>query len=971
MKIKAIYLSLILIFAFSTVKAKAENLKTNSDIQLPQIIYSKNPDLIDISSIDTNKYIVITKFEKIEINSISNLHIINFKGKVNLIYQDKSLLCNSLTVTISSNRVKEVIGEGNIYFKSGKDLFKGSKFFYDIESGQISFYEVSTKLDDQYFFADIMKQINENKFFFENVFFTKSDLLMPTYKVNAYRVWYYRGDYLLALNNTYYVGNSSFLYFPTYIELYRYTDIFTDFGVEKTLGFYLFNTIYLKDWVGNKIIPNLKLKLDHYEKLGEYVGFEIPKVNLISNLNLSLILNFEYDKKFEMYNNNLINYIDQYGTGEFKEYRTFGWHYLLNLSYNLSGVNLSFYSENLNDPYLPSKFSVRKEKLDIERLIFPDQNYFWSIPGTKQYITRNLKINYTYGISSLGINFDWIYQLRSGYSTTNTNTFGVIIIENKTNKYDNSYYRYDLQRFSGPTVSFSISPGSIFSYKKDTFYLSQKVPLEEGKFTKFKTNSILKSTNSFLINLFTINTNYSTNISQISKEGETSYTTNVIEYITTNTTIPTNLIKSNTFNVQKNKNEIFSTNTFNLLSFSLSPSANISLTPDSTYRIEDGTPIEDNFVHTENIGISASASVLNNIVSLSSSASINNNAVWSRTTNIYQIKLNDLNTRASLNLNSSISIGNPILDKTIFKTEPKFYVSHGISFRLTRPKLLSYQEDPYIDDITSHSISGNVSIKILDLSILSNNVLNFLGITSIIASTGLNYNLLYLKSEINYINDKYYWTNKISNPFTINFSFGPLLNYGVSYKIKVSNDNIILDSTRVSLFGGISVKEISLNSFIQKISYINLGYSISFDYINPINNNLILNLSTGGIINDYWSFSISTSIVNTKLYRYVESYALRYNKPYINIFQDIIDAVNIFDINALKRTSFKNKGITFSLIHDLYDWTATISGGIRLYRDDVKNFAFFEPFIKFEVKSKRSIGIEVPPIEPELYKLFQ
>ncbi|MFN4245902.1 MAG: hypothetical protein ACK4F9_07160, partial [Brevinematia bacterium] len=144
-----------------------------------------------------------------------------------------------------------------------------------------------------------------------------------------------------------------------------------------------------------------------------------------------------------------------------------------------------------------------------------------------------------------------------------------------------------------------------------------------------------------------------------------------------------------------------------------------------------------------------------------------------------------------------------------------------------------------------------------------------------------------------------------------------------------------------------------------------------FDYVNPINNILNINISIGGIIDQYWSFSISTSIQNNKIYRYVPTYAQRYNVPPINIIEDIINSINIFDINALRRTNFKNRGISISLQRDLYDWIASISGGIRLYKDEIRNFAFFEPFVKFEVTSKKNIGINVPPIQPELYRLFE
>ncbi|MFN4245575.1 MAG: hypothetical protein ACK4F9_05435, partial [Brevinematia bacterium] len=761
----------------------------------PGIIVSKTPEIINIDKVDLNKYILVSEFESINVVAKSNILTINITGKITALYQNKKLKCNNLTVFVINNEVREIVGEGNIKFADGKDLFEGEKFFYNIKTGKISLYKAKTKLDDQYYYADVMKQISPTKFFFENVSFTKSDLIFPTYKINAYRVWYYKGDYLLSINNFYQVGAGSFLYFPTYFETYRYTDIFTDFGLETTIGLYIQNTFYLRNWFGQKYIPQVKIKFDHYERLGEYIGLELPNINIISNLSINTIIDLEYDKKYETSGNTIINYIDQYGKNEYLEYRTFGWYYKINAKYTVGGTSISFSSEDLNDPFLPSKFSSRREKFDVQKFIFPYENRFWSLPSPKQVTSKKLNLSYQHGISSFNLGIDWIYQLRSGISTTNTNNFGVVIIENKTNKYNNDYYRYELQRISGPYISYSINPGNLFSFSL------------EGKYTNISTNfqtNIQKSiTNekelkriSFETEIFIITTNFITNISY--QNTETNLTngtnsniiTNIVESITTNLLINTNLLKPQ----KESQKPSLITSTTNisstkLISFNISTYGSASITPNSTFRIEDGTPLEDTFNHKENIGINANLTALDNTISISSSLGINNNVIWTRTENILRRKQDDLNSIAALNLNNSLLLKTTFLNETLLRVDPQVSISHNISYRLNRPKLLTPEEDPYFENITSHGIRSTFLIKLLDLSMLSNSVLNFLGLSSITISSGIGYNLLYLKNEVKYLNTPYYWTNKISNPISVNISLGPVLNYSISYIIKASNDN--------------------------------------------------------------------------------------------------------------------------------------------------------------------------------------
>lgn len=981
-----VFVSSIVFFAFFACFVEAQEMReisnmSASNVVVRGVISTKIPELLDLGKVDINRYVLVNRFENIKVVPKGDVNVITFEGSISALHQDKKLKCDSLTIFVVDNEVEEIVGEGNVKFVDGEDLFEGEKFFYNLRSGKISLYGARTKLGDQYYYAGVMKQLSPTKFFFEDVTFTKSDLLFPTYRVNAYRVWHYREDYMISLNNSYWVGVGSFLYFPTYFELYRYTDIFTDIGLESTVGFYVQNTFYPRNWFGEKIFPRAKVKFDHYERLGEYVGFEFPNINLISNLVISAIVDFEYDKKYEPMGNYIVNYIDQYGRGEYREYRTFGWYYNIKASYTVAGTSVNFSAEDLSDPFLPAKFSSRREKFDVRKFVFPYENKFWSLPGPRQSVSRNLRVNYQYGVSSFSLGLDWVYQLRSGYSTTNTNAFDVVIIENKTNRYANDYYRYDIQRFSGPNISYSANLGNVLSLSYQevkTNFLTNVV--QPTMASRYLTNERVLNKTFFEMDLFVVVTNLITNVTtntNVEPFGVKGLgyrvVTNVIERVVTNLSVSTNLISRTPLLREGEKKVSISTNVTSTRWFTLnvSPSVSVSLTPSSVYRIEDGSPLEDTFSHKENVNVSTSIAFLDNLLGINSSLSIQNTSIWTKTDNPIRRKQDDLSSVATLNLGNSMSVGGCIFGKTVFSSEPKLSVFHNISYRLTKPKLLSADEDPYIDDITSHGVGASLNLRILDLTLLSNSLLNFLGFSSIFISTGLSYNLVYLKSEMKYREDKHYWTNKISNPVGVSVSFGPWLSLGVSYRIKVSNESTVFDPVIFSFGGSISLREIPIRFLIDKITYLNINYNFHFDYVNPINNRFTLGLSVGGMIDEYWSFVISTSVVNTKIYRYVAEYARRYNVPQVDLARDLLDAINIFDINALRRTLFKNPGMNVSLSRDLYDWTASLSGGIRLYKDEVKNFAFFEPFLEFKIVSKKGIGFEVPPIQPELYRLFE
>ncbi len=75
----------------------------------------------------------------------------------------------------------------------------------------------------------------------------------------------------------------------------------------------------------------------------------------------------------------------------------------------------------------------------------------------------------------------------------------------------------------------------------------------------------------------------------------------------------------------------------------------------------------------------------------------------------------------------------------------------------------------------------------------------------------------------------------------------------------------------------------------------------------------------------FLDFSFSSTIRNDLIYQYIAPLAERVGRPALDFFTDLLDSVNIFDNDSLRKGSFKLQRINLSLTHDLVDWEFTMN----------------------------------------------
>jgi len=138
-----------------------------------------------------------------------------------------------------------------------------------------------------------------------------------------------------------------------------------------------------------------------------------------------------------------------------------------------------------------------------------------------------------------------------------------------------------------------------------------------------------------------------------------------------------------------------------------------------------------------------------------------------------------------------------------------------------------------------------------------------------------------------------------------------------------------------------------------------IGTSMLLDLQQHTNSNL--NFSSGFIVNvpGFLKLEITATTQNSVIWRYfknvpgMEKYTNMYAPgPQNNIFVDLIDSVNFFDISKRERTGFKMHSFDLKATHFLGDWTAEF--GINLYPHRVEN--------RYQITSDISFLVQWTPI---------
>ncbi len=376
---------------------------------------------------------------------------------------------------------------------------------------------------------------------------------------------------------------------------------------------------------------------------------------------------------------------------------------------------------------------------------------------------------------------------------------------------------------------------------------------------------------------------------------------------------------------------------FRFFSIAVNYSAGMSLSSSSSYD-EYGNPLSDNFNHSERAGISIPIIILE-YLKINTSWNISSRRHWSRTTDTNRIRLDNLNSYTSLDYSSSFGFGGKYFEKTPYNLSWNIGFSHRLSYVIDK---IDVPNDPY-EKIRNHSAGVGFNFQFDGFKF----------------STGTGINLEMHRGE------EFIWRDRIS-PLNLNFSYTPPINS--KYVSLSMNDVHAYDirterSTRNSFNLGFSLKNIRITPLVDKLNSLNFSFSWFHDYLNHKACNLSMSLSLNFEINPLWKVSFSTSVRNTKLYRYVKEWAEEYNEPYVNFFEDVLRGLNFFDYEERKLSLFKVQGFRVNIWHDLHEWQMNLSFNFVQKRDMGRRLAYFEPSFLLTITMKKNVGLQFEPIE--------
>jgi hypothetical protein len=922
---------------------------------------------IDLQSADPDKNIVFDNYDEVVMQNFDKKNItqIKFIGNVRIRFDKNALKARTVIVTTSSNKVLEITAyekvefryEGNIYLSDSlsfnpstkKGVLKNVRSFLKEGASQAGPLSSSR---GWYYHAKKVSLLSSDRIVLEKVYFTFTPAELPHYQFYSERLWYFKGEVIYALSDTYTVGQANFVWFPFFLEWEKFTGLKTSFGIEKRIGWYLMNSFSLKQDYGA-----YDFGLDVYERLGQYftLNFNNSKpLGPFSAFNLAfqgandtrVFHDSARDRYTQVVNVNGSNMIIQ----------QLSWYYKTSATLDFKDSTFTFYWEDLNDPFFTSKYSQRRTKLDvIKEVIQPENNSFFSHDDTSPSVS-SISRGFNFKQGTLDINGKLVLQRYENSAVSNS--------------YLNDYYKFQVSEIQLPNISYSLGRKDLF---KD---LNYSVPVS-------KTLQI--SNKSYGLPMEEDVSNYVEMVSRENSPTNSSYWTNSENEFSTknienlsNSKIETphpdfNPDASSTdtnFSLTSLPETRYSliTNQFTFYNFSSYISADVKYNSDE-FVDTNMKPTSDSFSHNENASIGLDGLLINNLFSFNNSINYHNTKIWSTFSNVqynnqlssgYEInyqnssgfnKSGALFTNTFWEINFPFSINNTYtyqLARTIYSYLPRqssdstslaagfnmfsqnlvyaLSLSHSITYRLTNDII-----DDYKDNMIARSFTAGTSLKIFWLS----------------ADTSFSLDVLETKSR------PIYWsydgfTNRLPSPnMRVNFTFQPPGELQPLPTISYVYD--IIQKTNVSFDISSSYLVKSLYGFIfYKTEVLNFNSSLHWDFLNPRSTSFGITFSTTLWFDPYWKLTFSTGMRNTQIYRYFYENAAIFNEPYVEFWQNLKDSLNVFDYQGLKRGFFKVQAFHFDLTHYLNEWEMHMVFDLNRRVDNLKLISFWEPTIRIE-----------------------
>ena len=220
-----------------------------------------NKDVVELSGADEGEYFKM---------SDSGHGIVILRGNIKM--KSDNITINASRVVYNRNTGDITFSE-NVHFDDGKNKMSAHKCIFNVKNRTGVLYDAKSSDKPIFFTSQRIKIIDKKKYIGEKLSFTTCDLERPHYHFRVEKVWIRSDKRLIAYNAIFIVGDMPLFYFPAIVHTDEGIGIITQFGQSKRRGNFIQNTIrYTSEDRGQ-----WKYKLDIYEKLGYYGGFEYYK----------------------------------------------------------------------------------------------------------------------------------------------------------------------------------------------------------------------------------------------------------------------------------------------------------------------------------------------------------------------------------------------------------------------------------------------------------------------------------------------------------------------------------------------------------------------------------------------------------------------------------------------------------------------------------------------------------------------
>ena len=886
-------------------------------------------------------------------------------------------------------------------------------------------------LEDKPFFyrAEKVTIQTPTRFVMENVSLSTSDVRFDHYSIKVKKLWYIQGKVALVFGLEYVTGQASFFWLPVFLQVEGSDGLRTSFGNEKRIGYYFINNYGLSSKWGNFDFGfDFYERQGQYFQM-EYEAPELEILqNLDFKTSLANdIRSVKNGNLFSQWVDPLLNSgLD--GPKDYQRISQFSWYYKLDMTLATSGVSLNIKTEDLNDPYFLSKYSYRNQFDDADSINFVNllnagTHSWFGYQGDIQPSLNTIARGFNLSAGNLALSASWeLIRVTRPNDENKGNQFLNSYFDYEVRSYTLPSLTYnfgslDLLKYNYSTkskITVLRSDG-----KSNTMNIDKLPEYEEGltkssnrsikreilaqENNKIKTNFITNFTPITVTNVITneynwfdISLNASASVSYSSQKtrgtNDSTMTSDPEMLSNTNWTIISDINKheeQGSLNMNMDLfNNVWSID--NGLSFNYreqwsSFGANYTNSQrDSGLKIDYkvGTSVSPNKIWNDdewyrtslNFNTSANYSYplyyllrLQTDFVRESQFSWNNTLAW-EWLQWQRNPIFGLNLTFNWNLRDRVPTADQ--DRVIAGDSQNIYIGNRIFDRLTvgaKTRLFWFY------------IGTEATVDILNTTTndLANNFRPIAGSSFTNRFVGG-----YPKLLVEFTPDsKYHYIPKLSYRYNLFEQSRNGVYTNTSTEPGVPDEIVptVLRADRsfsLEMLWDVRLKNYqipALYPFIYELSEFGFVLQYYQDFVNVRNSFLRLDFSVGVKFTKYLTFRFSSQMLNNKIHLYYAGGVFN-GQPVLapgetskEFWGDLGDGLKIWDQDALKRSSFKLQSLSFELIHDLDTWDMRLIFNLGRRVDDVKQIAFWEPYIGVAFTMK---GSSAADIFPEFQKRF-